>query len=802
MNASPSSTAAALLAFAGIALGLLVSESLLFTLGIPYTVPGGSYVWKVHPGSYLLMLAFVVLAVPANPVRLVVGSAREVPALGFYAVTVLGLFVYLTVDYGFGGSAFVLETLLMPVVAALILLNLPPEQRARLFAAVVVLVTVNALIGIAEAVGQQRLVPYYASGELVYERHFRATALIGHPLDNALITAMVLFATVLTVRRRPLLAVPALGVQAVALLAFGSRVAFVVAGLVGGVWVLAWTARALLRARGNVRSAVGHSLVLLLIPLLAAAAVLGLGLGERIFSSFFLDASARTRLIALKALSLVDTPELWFGIGPLGVERLLHLMRRIESLSDAIENFWILWVLDFGLIGFVPLAAALLWLIWSLVRRAPAPLWVAAATFLTVASSNNSLGAKDRALVVLMVVLIGGTAWHRQRAAAPRAAPAGALAGAALALLLAFAATDARADGLPVRRGVNLSHWLQYDGRQPVVPADLALIRAAGFDHVRLPFDPQRLGWVLDAPLARPPGLPKLDAAVEQALAAGLAVILDLHPTREAHRRLEAETAVQDGFVALWRGLAERYRRVPADRLLFEPLNEPQFRGRAEAWNDLKARLLAAVRDVDRTRWLLLASCDAPTILDQLRIARVFRDPRVAQVVHFYEPHLLTHFGATWGRAARPPETLIARLAYPSDRLDAVEVLPGAESDAAAALVRAYRDAPWDAARVGREVAAVAAWSAASGTPVAVTEFGALRLKLDAPSRLAWLADAREALEGHGMAWSVWDYADVFGIATATGRVERWRDGAVVPADRGSPARAFDPAALAALGLR
>jgi len=803
---------AAILAFVGIALDLLVSDSLLVTLGIPYNVPGGSYVWKVHPGSYLLMLAFVVLAVPANPVRLVADTARRVPAAAFYGVTVAGLFAYVTLNYGFSGSAFVLETLAMPLIAAALMLHLPERYRALLFAGVVVLVTANALLGIAEAVSGDRLVPYMIGGEPVFERHFRATALGGHPLNNALITGTVLFATVLVLRGRPVLGALALLVQAAALLAFGSRVAFVVVGGFGAVWLTVWAAGSLLRVRHGVRNAIGHSLVLLLIPLLAAAAVVGLGLGERIFSSFFMDASARTRVVAFRVFALVSTPELWFGIGPLGVERVLAFLRRAQGLSDAIENFWVLWVLNFGLVGFAPLAATLLWFVRSLLRGAPAALWVAALTFLLIASSNNSLGSKDRALVILVVVLIGGLAWHRSarpepaEEASPMPERAGRrLAGAALGVLLALvAAADARADAPPIRRGVNLSHWLQYGGRQPVTADDLAAIRAAGFDHVRLPFDPARLGWTPDAPLARPPQQHLLDAAVRDILAAGLTVVLDFHPPEAARARIEREPAVQDGFVAFWRALAERYRHHPADRLLFEPLNEPQFPGRAAVWNDLKGRLLAAVRDVDRTRWVLLSSLDAPTIMDQLRAARVFRDARVAAVVHFYEPHLFTHFGANWGTASRPPESQIAALAYPSHRLDpaTVAIRPGPETAKAQALVRAYAAAPWDAATLDRLVAEIAAWSRANGVPVVVTEFGVLRLKVPPESRRAWLSDARAALERHGIPWTVWDYADVFGIATAVGPVELWRDGAVVPADPKAIRRAFDPDALAALGLR
>ncbi|HEY0837993.1 MAG TPA: VpsF family polysaccharide biosynthesis protein [Azospirillum sp.] len=817
MNGGPAALLAALLAFGGVALDLLVSDSLLLTLGIPYNVPGGSYVWKIHPGSYLLMLAFVVLAVPANPVRLVVATARRVPAAGFYGVTVAGLFAYVTVNHGFSGSAFVLETLLMPLVAALLLLHLPERHRALLFAGVVVLVTVNALLGIAEAVSGDRLVPYLAGGEPVFERHFRATALGGHPLNNALITATVLFATVLVLRGRPVLGALALLVQAAALLAFGSRVAFVVVGGFGAVWLTVWAASSVLRMRDGVRGAVGHSLVLLLIPVLAAVAVVGLGLGERIFSSFFLDASARTRIVAFRAFALVSAPELWFGIGPVGVERVLAFLRRAQGLSDAIENFWVLWVLNFGLIGFAPLAATLLWFVRSLLRGAPAALWVSALSFLLIASSNNSLGSKDRALVVLVVVLIGGLSWHRRVRAEPEGAPAPApagngrrLAGAALGVLLALfmaagAVGDARAaDAPPIRRGVNLSHWLQYGGRQPVTADDLAAIRAAGFDHVRLPFDPVRLGWSPDAPLARPRHLHLLDAAVRDILAAGLAVILDFHPAEAARARIEREPAAQDGFVAFWRALAERYRDHPAERVLFEPLNEPQFPRRAAVWNDLKGRLLAAVRDVDRTRWVLLSSVDAVTIMDQLNAGRVFRDARVAYVVHFYEPHLITHFGANWGAASRPPESQITALAYPSYRTDpaAVAILPGPETAAARALVRDYAAQPWDAARLDRLVAGIAAWGRAHGVPVVCTEFGVLRRKLPPESRRAWLTDARTALERHGIPWTVWDYADVFGIATSVGSVELWRDGAVVPADPKAIRRAFDPDALAALGLR
>ncbi|HCK80564.1 MAG TPA: hypothetical protein DIC59_03750 [Candidatus Competibacteraceae bacterium] len=57
----------------------------------------------------------------------------------------------------------------------------------------------------------------------------------------------------------------------------------------------------------------------------------------------------------------------------------------------------------------------------------------------------------------------------------------------------------------------------------------------------------------------------------------------------------------------------------------------------------------------------------------------------------------------------------------------------------------------------------------------------------------------RSALESAGVGWSVWDYADFFGIATATGNTSSTADGAVIPGDSQNPARLLDAGSVAAL---
>jgi len=54
---------------------------------------------------------------------------------------------------------------------------------------------------------------------------------------------------------------------------------------------------------------------------------------------------------------------------------------------------------------------------------------------------------------------------------------------------------------------------------------------------------------------------------------------------------------LQQRFAGLWRQLAERFRDVRHDRLVFELLNEPAAADNVQ-WNDVAALVLAAIRDV------------------------------------------------------------------------------------------------------------------------------------------------------------------------------------------------------------
>lgn len=378
-----------------------------------------------------------------------------------------------------------------------------------------------------------------------------------------------------------------------------------------------------------------------------------------------------------------------------------------------------------------------------------------------------------------------------------------------LALLLALFHGVATGQELPaLRRGVNLSHWLQYQGRQPVAMADLAAIRRAGFDHVRIPFDPARLGWNPNAQGSAAnawPGLPQLDQAVDSALAAGLAVILDFHPESALRDRIEKESAVGKAFVQAWRMLAARYADRPADRLAFQPLNEPQYyrTGGARLWRRLQTDVVNAVRQQAPAHLVLLSGIQGGSIAGLLQMTPL-ADPRVRYVFHYYEPMLFTHLNAPWEPFLSGPQGMIAGLGYPADSpraLANLRLLPGANTQLANDAVNRYVAEKWNAQRIAQDIAKAAAWAQRYRVRLICTEFGALRNSLDATSRNLWLREVRTALESAGVGWSVWDYADFFGVATATGSTGTTADGVVIPGDPQNPTRQFDAGNLTALGL-
>ena len=322
-----------------------------------------------------------------------------------------------------------------------------------------------------------------------------------------------------------------------------------------------------------------------------------------------------------------------------------------------------------------------------------------------------------------------------------------------------------------IRHGVNLSGWFAqvYDPKGYTkehlqawtTASDIALIKSAGFDHVRLSINPQPF---MDAARHRDGstelfGL--LDAAINVILDAGLAVEIDIHPDSDFKTRLAKEDEFVERFADFWSMVAKRYAPLDPDRVFFEILNEPEMRD-AYRWYGVEAKLAAAIRRAAPSNTIIAAGARWDDD-DDLVFLEPLPDPNVIYVFHFYEPHIFTHQGATWGAYYWH---WLKGLHYPSSPENVAQVatlLPEARDRM---QVIRYGQDHWDASRIDAEINQADGWAKQHGVPLICNEFGVFRDFAEPQDRNAWIKDVRTSLERHNIGWTMWDYSGNFGVVT------------------------------------
>jgi endoglucanase len=341
-----------------------------------------------------------------------------------------------------------------------------------------------------------------------------------------------------------------------------------------------------------------------------------------------------------------------------------------------------------------------------------------------------------------------------------------------------------------LKRGINASEWFAqvYDKRgytqehfQAWTTAeDIALIKAMGFDHVRLSVNPQPMFNAREPNKIPAEYLASLDAAVKMILDHGLAVVIDLHPESDFKTRLAKENDFVERFADFWRVLAAHYSTGDSERVFFEIMNEPEFSD-PYRWMGVQAKLAAAIREGAPAHTIIAAGARWSDN-DDLIFQEPLHDPNVIYNFHFYEPHIFTHQGATWSAYSWH---WLHGLKYPSNAAQAAQVAAQIPEERDRLQVIRYGLERWDAARMEAEMKQAAEWARRRGVPLVCNEFGVYREYADPGDRALWLHDVRTALEHNGIGWTMWDYSGSFGVVTK-------KDGKTVA----------DDGALRALGMK
>ena len=310
-------------------------------------------------------------------------------------------------------------------------------------------------------------------------------------------------------------------------------------------------------------------------------------------------------------------------------------------------------------------------------------------------------------------------------------------------------------------RGVNFSNEFEappsqdWGARHDAV--DVAAARRAGFDHLRVP-----AGWHHHRDAngrIRPEFFARVDAIVTNALAQGLAVLVNTHHFDEFTTDPAGQRAA---FLDLWRQVAEHYASAP-DHLAFEILNEPRDAATTEVMSDVYPEVIRVIRRSNPRRTLFVGPGKWNQTSELPRLRLPDDDDNLIVTLHQYHPMEFTHQGASW----TGPDTQVTGVVYPGppaqplvvpehltlapwvrDWFRRYNTLPAAQNPSGpSAFVPALK--------LARQ------WSDYYGRPVHYGEFGAY-VKADPVSRARYCADFRRACEAEGMGWAMWDWSQGF----------------------------------------
>jgi hypothetical protein len=397
-----------------------ISPLTLAVYGVDYDTAGGSALAKIHPGTYLAFAALAArLCAAPHPWRTLQRLLLVEPGLLLY-LAALGLLAVYVVVVARSPVTPLIDTFLLALMLTLLIEGLN-ERIARLLALTLVAIfALDAVLALAEVSTGWRLihisVPEGVTSDptrtdLVFDwradlaTDWRATALFGHPLENAML--MGGFLICMASRGTAWLGTPlrvGLGVLALlAMFAFGGRASLVFSGFFIVLFGLTALARRLIEGRAVSLGAAAS--IVLVLPLIGIGlAVLGeTGLFDRMAERFRADDGSA--LARLTMFSLFD-PIPWRDLVLAPDQAVVKTWQRLQGLEFGIESFWVGFALTYGLIMSTVLIAGLAAFVVSVVRLSGRGALAVFLFYFAGASTSTSLSSKTTSFAILTAFVL------------------------------------------------------------------------------------------------------------------------------------------------------------------------------------------------------------------------------------------------------------------------------------------------------------------------------------------------------------------------------------------------------------
>ena len=373
-----------------------ISSYALENLGINYTSEGGNPLLKIHAYTYILIAVFISVALKVGTKGILAPLGRVSPAWLFMSISVFWLILYGLYRNGMSGMAYTLDTLLAPLLCIPLVSRLSVKQCTNLLKFISSLLLINSCIALIEFFLKQRIWNVEFSSFGIF---FRSTALMGHPLNNALILASL--ALILSHYSR-IGVVLYLTISGFALFAFGARASTAIF-LSSLIIAALWNSRSL-----KIKNSQINKLKIALMPIFAIAIfavssylLIATNIFDRIISNLTVDASAMTRIDVWSIIDAMSGNEILYGAGS-------ELSMNISDVIgvSVIENYLIGWIFSFGLVGCGMLIISFATLLLRLFTLSDFYGKVCIAAFFVASLGNNSLSSKTPALFLVLTVVV------------------------------------------------------------------------------------------------------------------------------------------------------------------------------------------------------------------------------------------------------------------------------------------------------------------------------------------------------------------------------------------------------------
>ena len=322
-----------------------------------------------------------------------------------------------------------------------------------------------------------------------------------------------------------------------------------------------------------------------------------------------------------------------------------------------------------------------------------------------------------------------------------------------------------------IHRGTNLSHWLSQSEergearRLHIQEDDFARLDSLGFDFVRIPIDEVQF-WDEEGNKL-PEAWELLTFALDQCGKYHLRAIVDLHIIRshyfnavneggdDANTLFTSEESQQQ-LINMWYELSDVLKGYSNDSVAYEFMNEPVAEDH-EQWNQLIAKVHKALREREPQRTLVIGSnmWQSYGTIKYLKVPE--GDKNIVLSFHYYNPMILTHYGAWWTPVGR----YTGKVNYPGILVSQEDY--EAAPDSLKPELEDYLSEEWNVDRIRADFKDAIEAAKKYDLQLFCGEWGVYE-PVDRELAYKWTKDMLTVFDEFDIAWTTWCYDADFGF--------------------------------------